>query len=381
MSAAQGTTNPYTANANARALVLAQALEMKQSIFNATFAPVAGTPLVTNIAPRNVGLVKRFILEVTATVQNTGGTTATLTPFGPGNLLSSIVLTDLQNINRVQTTGWHLAFLATIRKQNINGAAYVTDSPIAYGSNFAVIKAPTTIATGTSGTVKMIYEIPCAYSDDNLQGAIYANVINATFNLQCTLNPVAVGGVGADPTFAVYTGSAGAITSVTYNCYQVYLDQLPQGQQGVILPQLDLSTIYDLKNTALTGMTVGQDFPIPYSNYRNFLSTISIYDNNGVLNPGTDVNYWALQSANLTNIWKVDPFLASYDARNRIGDDMPVGTYYFDHRRKPLNTVQYGNLQLLLNASAVTAGAQVLCGFEAFSQQQIVTGAGSLAAG
>ncbi len=60
--------------------------------------------------------------------------------------------------------------------------------------------------------------------------------------------------------------------------------------------------------------------------------------------------------------------------------DMPPGTYYFSSREKPISTVQYGNMQLILNAITAGAGAYVSVGFEDFALVNTLNMAGSLAA-
>ena len=196
-----------------------------------------------------------------------------------------------------------------------------------------------------------------------------------------TVNPTFGVASTANPTNAVYISSTTAlplVTSVVITVYQQYLDQLPMGKNGVILPILDLSTAYLINNTTVTGLVATQDLPIPYANFRNFMSTCLIYDNAGVLNIGTDVNYFALQSANYTNIFKYDPQTSALFTREIMLDDFPKGTYYFDHRRRPISTVQYGNMSLVINPSAVTAGASVYLGYEALALINMVTQAGSL---
>ena len=89
------------------------------------------------------------------------------------------------------------------------------------------------------------------------------------------------------------------------------------------------------------------------------------------------MNYWALQAANFTNIWKLDPYMASYLSQKALGNDMPAGSYYFDHRARPIATQQYGNTELVLNASSVTTNAFVALGFEDFALQNVLTSAGS----
>jgi hypothetical protein len=63
---------------------------------------------------------------------------------------------------------------------------------------------------------------------------------------------------------------------------------------------------------------------------------------------------------------------------------MPKGGYYFDFRKKPLSTVQYGNLNLVVNPATVTSTlgpSQFLVGFEQLAQQNQVVGAGSIPGG
>ena len=119
-----------------------------------------------------------------------------------------------------------------------------------------------------------------------------------------------------------------------------------------------------------------------YSNFRAFLSTTAVFDNGGTYNVGSDVNYWSLASANFTNIWKVTPQIAALDARQVIMTDFPAGTYFFESRDIPINTINFGNMELNLNAAGtVSASARVLVGYEAFALVSQLVGASSLAGG
>lgn len=383
----QAQANPNDVNMAARNAVLASAIDMTQQIFTTTLAgTVPGQ--VLNIPLRNVGLVKKLIVKVQFDITQVAAETHTLTPLGLGNVFSNITFTDLSNQQRINTTGWHMDMLATVRRQAIFGGAFTTDHPGAgtialpygSGSNFLVIYSPAVVTT--LAHCNMFYEIPFAYSDYDLRGGIYASVVSATMNLQLTINPnFEVSNVAPDTTNAVYQSSNAVFATLanfTVTVYQNYLDQLPIGKNGVVLPILDLSTAYMLNNTTVTGMVANQDLPIPYANFRNFVSTICVFDNAGVLNTGADVAYWALQSANYTNIWKIDPRTAALFTREIINDDLPKGVYYFDHRRRPISTVQYGNMSLVLNPAAVTPGAAVFVGYEALGIINMVTQAGSL---
>lgn len=415
---------PAQLNSIARAAIKQRAVAMEQLIYSQSFTSATGVAAaypVINIIPRNVGLIRGFWVQVIATITATAGMSTTdLTDFGPANLLSQIQFNDLNNNTRIQTSGWHLAMVNAIKARRpfdaslVNGGGVNTygggiasgtvaniNYPINMGNNFVgaisaatgtqvgQIQAPPTIAAAASGAgtcVIMWYWVPLAYSNDDLRGAVYANVVNATMQLNLTLNPNFLAATATDGTLAGYVSSGatntGVWSSVTINVYQNYLDQLPVGQGGVLLPILDLATIYELKNTSLTAITPAQDFPIQFANFRDFVSTTAVFVDAaaGTRVAGTDINYWALQSANFTNIWKKTPALIALQTRNHLQADPPPGVYYFGSREKPISTVQYGNMQLVLNASTAAAGAYVLVGYEDFALVQTLSMAGSLAA-
>lgn len=343
---------------------------------------------------RNVGLLKRLIVEISGTYNNTDGAlAATATPFGLAALLQNILFTDLNNSQRINTTGIHLAILKQMRhrtsdpasagvSQSQSDAGMVAGEFVAAGaaSNFPVIVYPLP-AFGVSAAFRAVFEIPIAYSDDDLRGGIYLNIINAVAQLNLTLNPNP-SPKGTDNTLAVWGAASGTISNVTATCYQVYLDQLPSGDGGVILPTLDLSTVYEMKWSNFSAIVAGQDFPIPYANFRDFLSTLVLFNSTALtagMKNGSDVNYWAIQAANFTNLLKLDPLLAAQRVREIMGSDLPLGTYFFSHRKKPISTLQYGNMQLILNAISAAAGAYMLVGWEDFAMVNTLTQAGSLA--
>jgi hypothetical protein len=377
--------SPAQANAIARQAVLAASIDMTQAVAQGTITP-AQVPVI-QINPRNVGLIKRFLVVVTATIANNDGALAlTPTDIGLANLFSNITFIDLNNNQRINTAGWHLSFVNSIKhhKPFASGYALETDTMGGYGENYGILAFPSSIAHGATATARAVFEVPVTYSDDDLRGGIYANVVNATMQLNLTINPAPFSAAGANSTFAVYKGtSTAAITSLTYTVYQNYLDQLPVGKNGVVLPLLDLQTVYELKNTQLGSIAANTEFPYQYSNFRDFLSTCMIYNHDTSADSGraagTDINYWALQSANFTNLWKLAPLDLALKTRQILSTDLPIGAYYSSSRRKPISSVQYGNIELILNASTATANAQLYVGLEDFSYPNTITGAGSLA--
>lgn len=367
-------------NDQARGLVLMNSREMFQQVAQVVVPNAGNLGTVINIPLRNVGLVKRIIVEVTGSVAQTAAETQNLTPFGLANIFSNINVTDLSNYQRINTTGWHLTSLATLRRQGAYGAAFLNDSPVSYGSNFVVNNCPAQITA--IKPFRFYYELPLAYSDTDLRGSIYAAVVNATWNLQMTVNASFFVAAGANPTSAVFRSSIatlGTLTALTITVFQVYLDQLPFVGPNPVLPLFDLATGYLITNTTQVGLAVNQDFPVQYPNFRQILSTMFIYDNGGSLNPGTDLNSIGIQAANLVFLYKTDPFTAALRLRNTIGDDFPAGAYCLETRMQPINTTQYGNMQLVLNPSVVNASAQVLMGLEMLGIINQVANASSLA--
>jgi hypothetical protein len=377
------------ANSMARQMVLTQAQNMVQSVYTTTVSN-GGTISTSNntlsFNPRMVGLLKRFVVEVTATVTNTGSVTAlTRSKLGPANVLSNVQLSDLSNNLRHNTSGAHLHLLSTAKRNKPFGSAVVAttgmDSPVAFGNVTGIMSAPASIAAGATGTVNWCYEIPVTYSDNDLRGAIWLGVTGQTMNVQLSLNPQFVVASG-DATFAGYSGNTGTLSGVTINVYQHYLDQLPYGKTGPVLPVVDMSTLYMLNQTTNTAIVQAQDYPIPYANFRDFLSTIAVVDNGGTLYPSTDVNYVSLTAANFTNFFKIDPTLISLRSRSHIGCDFPAGVHYFDHRHRPVSTNQYGNMELIFNlgngTQALASGSSIFTMYEMFAMVNLIGQAGSL---
>lgn len=384
--------DPGQANLMARGMIVGSAVKRTQVI--RTFTADVASENVIAIQPRNVGLILGFIINIKANFAVAlGGTPLTVTPFGPANLLKNVSFFDLNNNTRINTTGWHINAVNSAR----GGAPYMAcrsndTYPLDYANNYpSLMQADASIAAEANSDAQATFFVPLAYSDQDLRGAVYANVVNATMNLQLTLNNAAVQArtqQGASDAVYVTADSATAPAGVTTGTFtveviQVYYDQLPESSNGVILPLLDLATIYELKQTAVPGVVANQDFPIPYSNFRDFLSTTLIYRNRPMTNGGfaneDDISYIALESANYTNVFKVPPKYVAAWGRQTIEDDFPLGVFYIPTRTKPISTVQYGNMNLILNATDVQTGATALVAYEAFALVNIIGQAQSLA--
>lgn len=372
-------------NMAARNAVLAQSINMTQQIESVSVPAADVRGKVINVPIRNVGFIKRFWIEISGSIAQSASETLTRTAWNGANIISNLQFTDLANQVRINTTGWHMHGLACMRRRQVFGAAYTTDSPVLIGSNVAVNNIPSPVTTVQN--FRWFYEVPISYSDFDLRGGIFAGVVNATMNLQITINNNFVVASTGNPTQAVYISSStdlGTITNFTVKVYQNYLDQLPVTSQGPILPALDMATVYLLQNTTLAGMVANQDFAAPFANFRDFMSALCIYDNFGSSTAvGSELSYLALQAANYTNLWKVDPYLLALWNRNLLGDDFPAQaaryTYPIDLRDKPVQTIQYGNMELIFNFLQVQSSASaLLIGYEMLALQNQVVAAGSL---
>lgn len=342
---------------------------------------------VLNIPLQNVGLNTKITIEVSGTIAQAAAETLTRTAWSLANFFSNITLVDLSNYSRINTTGLHLFLLACLKRKGVFGASYMTDSPVLMGSNYRVMFSPASVTGAVN--FRMFVELPLAYHEYDLRGAIYAAVTSAQWRVQLTINSNFIMSSAATDLLngcfqsnSAAAGSQGVLSNVSISIYQHYLDQLPRNQKtgAPIVPLISLAWDYLIQSTTVTNVGAGADFPVQYANFRTFLSTAVIYDNAGTFNAGTDVQYWGIQVANQVFLQQLDPFMASLQNRDQIGDDFPAGTYVFDHRRKPIVTNQYGNTQLVLNATQANAGASLVCMYEMLSLQSQAINGGSLAA-
>lgn len=395
--AAQQQRNPFADNlairkrwvegGGALAPNIPPALDMWQQLSPILPSGVATGSVIT-VQLRNVGLIKRLWVRVKATVTAGAVTTQTLTAFGLANFFSNVLYTDLGNNQRINTTSLHLTHLASVKRHRPFASAMTTDTPFGYGNIFPTVQqAPATIAATNAREIDFLMEIPFSYSNHDLRGAIFADVTQATQQIQMTINPNMFVAAGVDATNAVYqSGGAdlAALSAVSIQVMQNYLDQGPRRQDNnaPILPFLDIATAYMLNSTTSGLPVVNVDNAVPFTNSRQFLSLVAFYDNNGTLNTGNDIVSFALTAANLTNILRIDPFMQAGRGRTVIGDDFPKGTYYFDFRDRPVDTNQFGNMQWIIAPATVGGiGAFVGLMYESFGYIGQINQGGSIPTG
>ena len=368
-----------------RQTVLQQAVAVYQPINSQTFNPAQTNPI--NIQPRYAGLMREMVVEFEATITNNDTANAlTLTDFGVANLFSNVQFVDLNGFTRINTTGWHLDMIDSIKSQKPSFGCFAstTNRMVNFGENFPVILSPATIAPSTTATIAGFLRVPISYHEGDLRGAILMAQTNATARLVLSVNQAPFAAAGADTTNAIYSGTTTAvISSVTINVYQNYLDQLPVDSKGAyILPVQDLAQNYELITASVPNIAQGVENYYLYPNQRDFLSTIGIFDNNTTGNAGrtngSDTNYYALKTASMYSIWQKDPATLAAETRRILKADFPLGCYYFNSRHSPIQTSQFGNISLALNPKTSSNSALWTLALEDFYYPNVAIMAGSV---
>lgn len=352
-----------------------------QQVFQTQVAPVYGQPLTVTVPLTPVGLVTKFIVEVATVIQTPdNGITLRRGLWGPWNQLSSLNYTDPANNARIAAPGWHVASVAAKRHRRVPGAAWTSDSPSRFGSVVQPIAAPSTIAPDDTQLVRCFYELPLSVGRNSLKGAVFTGAVFATQTLQLTINPLLVAPPATNANDCVYyqSGTDPDVPTMTtqITVWQEYWDDFPLSLLDPLSP--DLSAVYEIKMTSINNLIANADNYIRFVNLRTFLSTMISFNNGGTNNPGTDINYFQLQSANQTTEWKRDVYLQSYLTRNMYGADWPDGNYMFDFTDAPIATAAEGNTVLAINPSSAASDAIVWVGWEDVAIGTVLAGAPSL---
>lgn len=399
--------NALAANYQARQIVLNESYPVIQEVESQTFDPKNKSTF--DVTPANIGIVKGFTIVVKAIIDASEfaqADAAQLCNFGAANLIQRITYYDPDNQRHTETTGWHLHLINSLKQgrpylaptqYNGFGAPSGLEYPVFYGNKFKVQSARPVISGEDGGLdqieVTFTYYLPLAYSDTDLTGAVLANVPQSKQRLKIefannntAFNNTTVDKLTTVNNDAIYnvvsqTGKQMKFTEMSYTVYQHYLDQLPVGQNGYILPLIDLSTLYCLENSAFGGITPNVDFTVQYANLYKYLSTVAIYDKGSIedhLN-GENLNYLSQRTANFSDTCKMSPVAWVGQTRKMFGNDLPFGVYYKDNRDKPVYTLQYGNVGFVVNPKKVAPDQRLLMGYEYFTSRTELINAGTIA--
>lgn len=366
--------------------ILANAIPVFQSVRSGSMTYAAGSPTVVNILASNTGLIRRFRLEISGTINAASTYTATPTMFGLANLLSNVQFTDQNNRLRINTSGIHLHLAAGEKKRRPFGSAMVASTglsdPTGIGANFPV-NLTTGVVTGTTAkSFTFVFEIPVVNSNTDLSGAIYANQVTSNNQIQFTLNPNFFA-YSSDPFNAGYMMSAAlgtslpTLTNLTWTLYQDFLDQLPTDNTGfAVLPQQDINwaLVYQMINPGVQVAGVDNLYALPPFNvYQNIMLFWDNYGYGSVV--GGDLTYIKVQISNTYVLRQWDALMNAIAMRDILGADLPAAAsssggafsgavYNLDFRHKPLSVNQMSSTNIVFRPSTVESGASLNIGQE-----------------
>jgi hypothetical protein len=367
------------ANQMARNAIIQNAVKQLMPVASANMALTGGalqSPIV-QLSPTPTGVQLGFYVTVTANITNGSGGVLTRTPFAASNLLQNVTYYDLGNTPRTNASGKMLHMLMSQKASRVFGATVAPDDGTApvYGS-WNVNQCPATIANGATATIKMIFYVPLAYSEFDLRGAVYGNIAqsNQRLNLTFPTSAQLIATSTENPVDAVYQ-AAGATKAVTINSwsYDVRLNTygagLPTAANGqTIVPLNDLSTVYALNETVVSGLTAGQQLAVPFPNAWEYISTTGLYVNGAQLNAGTDMADIEVKTASGVSFGAVPPDLHAFTTGLRIGAHPPAGMYFDSHHQRPIKVADFGAVNYCIRPSQVNAGASYRIAYEFFER-------------
>lgn len=317
-----------------------------------------------------MGIMTHVVLQVTVPV-TIATNPAVLSSRGPWNLLQQIVYNDFAGVQRTRTNGYQLWAALSMKQADLLGSIPLA-APAGSGtgptSNYDtnILSCPTAVG---NGTLQFSIMVPMAYDpSSDLTGAVLTqtNVGEHYITLQIA-NALAA----ADPWIAPYLSSGGGVTlqagaQITIEPFQFYIQ--PQNMLAENLPVMDLSMIYGFEggyqNTA--NIASGQDTFINYPNNRSVFSSLIDFENGGAFTAnGADLSQITLLANSNTNIRELTPRMLREIMRNALNGDLPTGSYYTNHRRQPIATQLYANVQNRFSVITANAGVtQLVSQFE-----------------
>lgn len=393
----QAAAQAFAANLSIRKAWLSSSAPLIQAVAYAAPTYTSGSATTVNLLGSATGLIRKFYLVVTGTINSTSGTFIPSPPFGMANLLSNITFTDLNTRVRHNTTGAHMHMIQAARRGWVAGMALVkgamsetagaTGNGCFWGANYFANNAPTTMTGGAPQNFQWTWEIPVAYTDTDLRGCIWANQVTANNLISCTINPnFFAQAAPADVSGSAYNSATAlgtALPTLTNLKFTLYQDMFVQGPQdsknNILLPQVDMAYSYNLLMVPAQALQANSDNVFFAAPNRQILSHMLFWDNYlyNTAPAGSDVTAIKIQVANSLVVRQMEPGILAYWTRNLLGTDMPAGsaggtgttktdftTYYIDTRRRPLNVQTSGNVGLYFNPNTVQGGAALNLGYE-----------------
>src|SRR5574337_732489 len=250
-------------NAQMRALTLALSPKSLKNLgnFSATGVNTAAGAGGGNVRVKlyNVGIGLKLYVEVVANITVGVHATALSGPQSPWNMVSRVRVTDYDGTDRINLSGYGMYLMNTKRRgsnyglfrshsEALTAAAAYTAPPFALPN----LVEPDVLIAAATKNVRFFMEVPFAYSDNDLRGAVLMQTALGELYLSLDFNNTfQAEAATVDTPFVVDTGSTVAVNSISVNVWQEYLPLQAIGGQSP-LPQLDLLTVYELNEIRST---------------------------------------------------------------------------------------------------------------------------------
>jgi hypothetical protein len=302
----------------------------------------------------NVGVTTGLLLKVTTTV-DIRIAPATISSQGPFNLISRLRLTDFDGSDRVNLTGDELFIINCIRAQEYVGYAN--------GVNGSVLSSPVVPTAVIDGqALSFFIYVPLAFDPErDLRGSMLMQTSVGEVYLSIDWNSAYYGNADVSKPYngaGTTTVGQSAGTTIGVQVWQDYLiPQSADGQSLPIVPDFDLLTVYELNGNVRSSdnLAANTEKLINFPNVRSVIGMYLRYINNNVMNAGTDVSQLRI-IANGNNIL-YDQTADAHLYRIRLwcnSMDLRAGYYPFLFRGKPVETRQYGNVQVGFTPSSAS---------------------------
>lgn len=349
--------DPGQLNLMARQLLLTTGIKMIKRLQP---VKVSGVGQSLQVPLQRMGIMTGITLLFTLNV----GTVVTpvTSKFFPHNIVKQIQYTDFAGVNRTKTTGWQLYAAQGFKHNELLGAtAYQTQgaNTAAFGFQDTNILSRYDVPVANDSNIVFSLYIPLAYDASNdLTGAVLTqtNVGEHFVNVSLCDNLV-----GTDSWACPFvSGTVPIGTGVTVEAFQHYIQ--PQSLNAAQLPLIDLSTVYGFEGgyQSTANIAAGQSTFINYPNNRSILSALINFENGdaGTANE-TDVSQVTLLANSNTNFWEMSPRFQREMMRQIADGDLPPGSYYFPHRRQPILTQLYANVQAKFDVATVASSGVI----------------------
>lgn len=361
--AEQQQIDPGTQNLMARNLLLATGIKMTKRL-QPIKAALMGSQVQVPLLRMGImtGITLHFAVNMGAVDAD-----AVVSPFFPHNFVQNVMYTDFAGVNRTKTNGWSLWAAQGYKAGEVLGSTAYQHNPGAAGfgygyQNSNILTRPDSVEAkpAVAGKVFFSLYIPLAYDpSSDLTGAVLTQTNVGEHYVTINFANALIG----DDSYAFPYQEGPAVlgaAGIEVEAFQHYIQ--PQSLNAAQLPLIDLSTVYGFEGgyQAMANIAAGQSTYINYPNNRSILSTLISFDNGGQGTPNeTDVSQVTLLANSNTNFWELSPRLMREQQRFTADGDQPSGVYYFAHRRQPILTQLYANVQAKFDVTEVAADGPV----------------------